>query len=366
MLRSGCVRHDGAIACPRWIGIALAIVLAAACSSDPAAQSSSDGGSASRNPDGGSASRNPDGGSASRNPPYVPLEATGVPLNRSDLGQQKVGRFTYAGGVELSVPGDARFGGLSDLAVFDDGRLQSITDQGELIEARLVLDARGRLSGVTDLRMMPLTGRDGAPLADKGAADAEGLAVLPNGDRLVSFERQHRIWRYAADGGAAVPAPAPSAAPTLPFNTGMEALAAMPAIGPRAYLVGSETGHVWECDLDRDCRETALGSRVPAGFGLSGLTASPDGDTIVLVSRAFSPEAGVRVVIRLLPRTALTRADVPLLDELTLTPPLVSDNFEGAALVRGPGGALRLYLLSDNNFSAAQHTFLLAFDWAAR
>jgi hypothetical protein len=26
--------------------------------------------------------------------------------------------------------------------------------------------------------------------------DAEGMAILANGDRLVSFERNHRIWLY--------------------------------------------------------------------------------------------------------------------------------------------------------------------------
>ena len=43
--------------------------------------------------------------------------------------------------------------------------------------------------------------------------------------------------------------------------------------------------------------------------------------------------------------------------------PLTRDNFEGLAIVAGAGTTKRLYLLSDNNYSTAQRTYLLAFDW---
>jgi hypothetical protein len=39
------------------------------------------------------------------------------------------------------------------------------------------------------------------------------------------------------------------------------------------------------------------------------------------------------------------------------------DNFEGIAVVPRPTGGIRLYLVSDDNGSAAQRTYLLAFDW---
>ena len=51
------------------------------------------------------------------------------------------------------------------------------------------------------------------------------------------------------------------------------------------------------------------------------------------------------------------------LDEMTIAPPLTVDNFEGIAVVpRSPDG-IRIYLASDDNGSAAQRTYLLAFDW---
>jgi hypothetical protein len=161
-----------------------------------------------------------------------------------------------------------------------------------------------------------------------------------------------------------VQAPAPDAAKDLPPNGGLEALTALPSAGAGAYLAGSEGGTVWQCELAGTCRETRLGSHVPEGFGLTALAVSPDGQTLGLVARSFSPERGVRVQVRLLPRAALNRSDVSPIDELVLDAPLTRDNVEGLALARGRDRGLRLYLLTDNNFSAAQHTYLLAFDWS--
>ena len=293
----------------------------------------------------------------------VAMTSTPVLLNPSDPGQDRVGRFVYAGGLSLSAP--PRFGGLSDIDVTADGRAVIVTDEGQSYELRLVLDGNGRLTSVADARRTPLVGLDGRPLADKTVADSEGVAVLPNGDRLVSFERQHRIWRYPSGGGRPVPAPAPDTAPTFPPNAGLEALAVLPGGNGSAYLTGSEAGdQVWQCRLDNGCRQTALGKRVPADYGLTAMATSPDGGTVALLARSYSPERGVRVVVRLLARTALDSASTPVLDELPLDEPLTRDNFEGMAIVNGrEAGALRIYLLSDNNFSDTQNTYLLAFDW---
>jgi hypothetical protein len=42
---------------------------------------------------------------------------------------------------------------------------------------------------------------------------------------------------------------------------------------------------------------------------------------------------------------------------------LTRDNFEGVTVVARPAGVYRFYLISDDNFSPTQHTYLLAFDW---
>jgi hypothetical protein len=291
----------------------------------------------------------------------IGIEATSVALNSEDPTQSRIGAFIYAGGLEIRGVGTSRLHGLSDLVVLSDGHLVAVTDEGEFFEARIVTDTRGRLSGLSDGRLGPLLDEDSRPLEDKFRADAEGLAVLSNGDRLVSFERDHRIWHYPAGNSPPRPAPKPDAA--FPENAGMEALTAYPIAGPNAYLVGSEDGKVWLCEGSDACRETALGARVKTGFALTAIAAYGNEGALALLSRAYDPKRGNRIEVILVKKPALEFARGHVLDELTMAAPLTCDNFEGVAVVPRPDGTLRLYLLSDDNFSAAQHTYLLAFDW---
>jgi hypothetical protein len=289
----------------------------------------------------------------------VEIKAAPVPLNPTDPTQTSVGAFTYAGGVELAAVDSTRLHGLSDLRVAPDGRVTAITDEADVLQARLALDAAGRLVGLSDSTFTRLLDLRGNPLQDKGDADSEGLALFPNGDRLVSFERDHRIWLYPA--GSYRPtrvAPKPEVA--FPANQGMEALTTYPSAGPEAFLVGSEGGRLWLCRLSSPCQEAPVKELPGDGFGLSG--AASFGETAVaLLYRAYDQSRGVRTSLRLFEQPMI--AGGRMLDELTLTAPLTRDNFEGVAVVAQPAGMVRFYLISDDNFSRSQHTYLLAFDW---
>lgn len=276
-----------------------------------------------------------------------------VPLNPGRPGQTGVGRFTYAGGVALTSQDTARLHGLSDLLVEPDGRLIAISDEGDLLEARVVLDRRGGLAGVTGARISPLAGPDGQPLPGKLEADSEGLALLPNGDRLVSFELRHRIWLYPAAGGPPREAPSPQVA--FPPNGGMEALAADPAAGPDAYIAGGEeSAQLFHCRLSTGCTPGAAVERPGPEFGLVALRRLPDQRTAYLL-RAWDPLRGNRIVLKI----GGPQGEV---DRLELSRPLTVDNFEAMAAVPIRGG-LRFYLLSDDNFQRIQRTLLVAFDW---
>ena len=247
------------------------------------------------------------------------------------------------------------------MRIVADDRLIAVSDGGSVFEARLLFDSAARLSGLTDPRVIPLVDEHGELLAG-GDADAEGLAVFPNGDRLVSFERRHRIWLYPADGSAPRPTPAPDA--EFPENGGMEAIDFYPAAGPDAYLVGSEGGSIWLCRLSASCRETDFGALTPSGYGLTGLAAYGESGGFAMLARAYDPQSGTRISVRLIAATSDRSGRV--LDEMTIAPPLTVDNFEGIAVVpRSPDG-IRLYLVSDDNGSATQRTYLLAFDWQPR
>jgi hypothetical protein len=286
--------------------------------------------------------------------PGIAVTADAVPLNRKDSNQDRIGNFFYAGGVRLTSAQTSRLHGLSDLDVQPDGSLISVGDEGDLLRAKLVLDAAGRLAGLTDAKLIALTGLDGKPLQGKENADSEGLALMPGGDLLISFERHDRIWLYPANGGPPRAVPSPDV--KFPYNEGMEALAPDPDNGPGAYFTGGETtGRTWSCTLTGPCVE---GPRVDLamGFGLVAARRLPGGRTAWLL-RAFNPIT--RSVIHL----RITDANGHVVDEMELREPLTVDNFEGLAAVPNKDGGLRFYLISDDNSSRAQRTLLLAFDW---
>jgi len=284
--------------------------------------------------------------------PGITVAAEAVPLNPDDPGQAAIGAFRYAGGLALSAEGTSRFHGLSDLVVAKDGAFTAISDEGDLIEGRLVFTG-GRLSGLSDVRLAPLPGLDGQPLQNKAQSDAEGLAILPNGDRLVSFERESRIWLYPAAGGRPRPAPAPEA--EFPANGGLEALGADPETAPDAYIAGGEeSGQTWTCRLSAGCAPGPVVEK-PADFGLVALRRLPEDRTAYLL-RAWDPMRGNRIVLTI-------RDSAGEVARMEMARPLTIDNFEGIDFTPREDGGYRLYLLADDNFQSIQRTLLLAFDW---
>jgi hypothetical protein len=297
------------------------------------------------------------GAQSTRTPPPIGLpigiRAAPVPLNLLNRSQSTIGSFSYAGGLVLTSGQPDRLHGLSDLEVDGAERLTAIGDEGVMVTARIILDMRGRLVNVRDGRLGSLIGIDGQRLRIKEEADAEGLAQLRNGDRLVSFERHHRIWLYPATGGSPREVPKPDV--SFPdANGGLEALTADPDTGPDAYIAGAEgTGDTWTCRVSTRCVKGRTITR-PAGTSLVAMRRLTGGRTVYLF-RGFANDIA-RIVLRIERGTTIEA-------ELELTPPLTVDNFEGVAAVPRSNGAIRLYLISDDNASSRQRTLLLAFDW---
>ena len=300
-----------------------------------------------------SAAQPPAGTSTSVTTQSIRVDAVPVPLDPRDPSVTALGDFFYAGGLWLTSKQTDRFRELSDIVVTGQDRLTAVGDGGVLFSARLVLDADQRLTGMADASLAPLTGVDGKPLANSPRADAEGLAILANGDRLVSFEREHRIWLYPTTGGT--PRAVPSPAAKFPLNFGMEAIAADPGVGPDAYVVGEEmSGRTWTCRLTMPCEEGRTVEK-PGEFGLVAMNDLGEG-TVAYLLRAYDPFRGSRIMLRILRSTTV-------IAQMDLALPLTVDNFEGLASVPSPNGRTRFYLMSDDNGSSSQRTLLLAFDW---
>ena len=275
-------------------------------------------------------------------PAGLPIAAEAVPLNAEDPAQDRIGRLRFMGGLHLATTDT--FGSLSALR-WHDGRLWSVIDEGGWASFAPV-ERDGRLVGATGLELGKLHGPDGAPLEERPVRDAEGLTRDGDG-WLVSFERNHRIWRYANLSGPAAPVaidPAAVLGP-MPPNEGVEALAGdsrrlflcaerIAAEGPNCAIV--EDGAVRRVSLTAPpALEAQLAFPVDADFGGDG--------TLYVLFRSYSPEGGSRGAI--LARTP----DGHVRHLASLVAPYTVDNFEGLA-VREERGRTFLYLISDENF----------------
>ena len=295
----------------------------------------------------------------------VSLSTSPVALDPRDSTVHRVGHLEFLGGLELRSSEEA-FGGFSGLSVDADGRLSAVSDRGHWFAAGIVRDEAGRLVDLVETEMAPLRDEEGRPLQGD-RRDAEALERLPGGDWLVSFERHHRVWRYAAEAGGlhgrAAPFPTPKALARAPANGGLEALAPLadgrilmlsqsPAQdGARAgWLVGEGGGGI-----------EALGYRTAPGFKPTDAAVLPDGDVLVL-SRWFSLIGGVKARLERIPAAGIEPGAV-LRGALVagFAHPLTVDNFEGLAVVGGGDGGTLVYILSDDNFNFFQRTLLLLF-----
>ncbi len=321
------------------------------------------------------------------------LMAVPVPLQGVNPSRRTIGELTFVAGFHLASP-DKRFGGLSDVELLDDGNLLTVSDQGDFVWLDLAED------GVTPMRarIAPLRDAAGEPLRGKSESDAEDIAYT-DGLALVSFERDHRVLAFdiAGCGAAARGAPVKygrfggdlAAAfgrrkLKVDSNSGAEGL----AVAPDGFLfVGLESQANGTSPLSARAIEAApefdlaLGKGAPPAVGLDLIA---DGDDIRLFSlhRATNPFAANMITLietrltRELDQAGIPARDVGAIDArahvrfrpvaarvLAQMNMLVTvDNFEGVAVRQMPDGRVRLYIVSDDNFSGNQRTLLMIYD----
>lgn len=296
------------------------------------------------------------------NEQWTNVAVTAIPV---ELGAEQVGRLRFRGGLALSAVSEPGFGGWSDLEVLGDGRVIAISDDGKWLSARIVLDVDGALTGFTDTRIALMRDENGEPFPDKDSADAEDLAQLPDGRFAVSFEQTHeiRIYDFNRDGpfGAATRGPALAGVQQLPSNSSLEALA---VTDDGELVAGAEdAGHLWRVRLEQHSIPSPV-ARYPldTAFALTSLDRLPNG-ALVALERFYVPPIGSQARVTTIRVNDIDGNRVVEKTELAFLPRnLTLDNFEGVAAVRRADGGVRLYILSDDNFSARQRTLLYAFD----
>ncbi len=299
-----------------------------------------------------------DGGAPMRG--LLPLDLTVTPLNARQtevLSERIPTGAKLAGGWELTST-DPNFGGLSGLAVEDDGALLAVTDAGGWV--KLALSAQAPSAAAIGY----MRGPDGQLLSGKAENDAEGLAVR-DGIAFVSFERDFRVSAFAIGTcGAGAKAVEIAALPGA-----LEGKVIDPNEGPEALRLSGGGGLEFGFEAAPDGRSplgqilaggaadwTGQRASNPSGFALVAMdsAARPDGTSRdIFLYRAFDPVRGVRSVLTWGPGDD---------ERIALSRPVMTDNFEGLAAQSLPDGNVRLWIVSDNNFSELQRTLIYAID----
>ncbi|HEX3588371.1 MAG TPA: esterase-like activity of phytase family protein [Pseudonocardiaceae bacterium] len=316
--------------------------------------------------------------------------------------------LSFSDSLDKLVHNGAKVGGLSSLAF--DARSRSwvsAVDNNGTDPARIWFFRDLNHPTVTRDPLV-LTMPDGTPYNGLNS-DNEGLAVLPDGDYLVSSETEPSIRIFGRDGvqRASLPVPARFAVTgTTPDGqatgnatlegltitpNGREVVAAMEgALSGDVSASGDTTPHrflVYEADSHGHWKlskqiayRTDAGNRVPE-------VAAYTNDSILVEEAAFTTTAGNSVDLYAVPNLHKA-ADVSRVGNLSTAPardvvakklvahlvtcptlgaqaketqtnPLL-DNFEGMAITgRAFGGLTGVSMISDDNFSAAQTTRVL-------
>lgn len=305
--------------------------------------------------------------SADDAPRALTIEARNVALSTSEDARNGIGKLVHRGTLRLTSP-DGDFGGISGLIVSDDGsRFLAITDASHWLTGELQY-RDNRLVGVSGGEIGPLIAPDGSVLKGK-LGDAEGLAGKLDGDVYVSFEGQHRIWRYpfAREGMRGKPSvvATPAELARAPFNGGLEGIA---LLDDGRLLALTESFHDsggnirgWVIAAGADALPVLLKRRAP--FDLTDVRQLANGDVLTL-ERRFSRVGGVGFAMRRIPSPTFAAGavmDGEVVADAGMT--YIIDNMEALSVRKGAKGETLVYLASDDNFNAPlQQTLIMMFE----
>ncbi len=256
--------------------------------------------------------------------------------------------------------GDPRLGGMSGIEVAEDGRaFTALSDRGAYTAGSLIRDGDGLITGIEAAPLALLKGQGEAALK-KRRADSEGLAIATDGTAHVSFELVARVLRYDRLDGPAVNLPVSEEFRRLPKNASLEALA-VDAEGA-LFAVPEQAGRgagpfpVWRLQDGRWDQMFTIrreGTFLPVGADFG-----PDG-MLYLLERDFRGIGGFASRVR---RFAADPGEGPQDGEtLFESQPSRHDNLEGLAVWRDAGGAIRLTMISDDNFRFFQRTEIVEY-----
>lgn len=254
----------------------------------------------------------------------------------------------FLGAVRLDRAGLEGLGGLSAIEMdAGGGAAMILSDRGRLFPVRITR-ADGRMSGVGIGGGIVLTDARGRVPRTRGAMDSEGLARLPDGQLVLSFEGEMRMAVHGADGRERRRYAPPPGSNALPPNGAYEALAADGR--GRLYTLAKDPPGDGPVPLFRltDGQWKVIG-RVPRSDGFRPVALDfDDRGRLYLLERRFSLLGGfaARLTRFEISERGLGQARVMLRISAGR-----HGNLEGVSLWRGAEGGLVASMVSDDNFN---------------
>lgn len=299
-----------------------------------------------------------------------PLEISPTPLrifdpNRPDA--KKFGRLVFRGGLVLSSS-HADFGGISAMRFTDnDGSFVALTDKARVITGVLVREG-GRPAKIVNAAITRIKAANGRTITGARDKDSEALEIM-GGRFIVGYERNDRLVTFNMKKRKLIAVGKSAAIDLNTFefadNRGPEAIALNPKTGELFVFAehslddaGNHRGFVF-----RDNKlERKNSVRASDGYSLTDAQFQADG-SLILLERYFNPFTGVFMRLRLINPDDVS-SDKPLDGPVLIEagPRYEIDNMEALALSTSESGAVRLTLVSDDNFSDRQRTILLEFE----
>jgi len=291
--------------------------------------------------------------------PGVRFTIEPVPLYPEAPGRRRLGALVFEQGYRLRSD-DPAFGGFSGMLT-DGGAFTLLSDSGEGVRFTLTPEGKLAAPGYFRLPGVPRGGWRG------DERDSEAVTSDPAGRFWVTFETTNQIWRYAPGFASTEGHVAPPAMKDWEENRGAEAFTRLAngrfiAIDENEVAPGEGCeGLMFLTDPVRAPRRAyRFRYRPPAGYKPTDIAELPDGRFVLLNRRADLAE-GFTVVVTLVPRGAFRPgAIVAGLPVARFAAPAQHDNFEAIAAVR-EGGAIKLWIASDDNQAWFQASLLLKF-----
>jgi hypothetical protein len=250
---------------------------------------------------------------------------------------------------------DTRFGGFSGLEISQDGSdFWAISDGGIFASGTFTRDSESgvivSVSGFDPRALKEVNGKEVYAYRD----DAEGLAIASDGEIFISFEGEHRVWRYETPTSNATEIAQHKDFKNFQNNSALEVLAIDPAgtlytlpersgVLTRPFPVYRFRNGIWDQPFGIPRKSPYL--PVGGDFG-------PDGK-FYLLERHLNGIFGFQSRVR---RFEVFENGVSGEETLLETGTSRHDNLEGIAVWRDDVGRLRITMISDDNFRAFQRT----------